>query len=78
MKNELFKGSENRLPAEDSHAKQPPHRYTWLLDLVKIILKPFRKRGMREKEIKFKRTEVTKDRYIQHEFTYKEKDSTND
>lgn len=78
MKNELSKGTENQPPVEGSANNGHSRKYTWLSDLVRAIFKPFLKRSKNEKELTVKRTEITKDRYIQHEITYKEKSSSDD
>ena len=78
MEKRISSAHENQLPREGFKKEQPSGRFGWLISLANVLLRPFLKQGKREKKLKYKRTEITKDKYIQQEFTYTEKQTTKD
>lgn len=78
MEKRISSDHEDQLPREGSKKEQPSGRSSWFINLVSVLLRPFTKQGKRKRQLKFKRTEVTKDKFIQQEFIYKEEQTTKD
>ena len=78
MEKREIKGSENQLPQEGPLNKEPSVKYTWIPGILKAFLSRLARPNKRKREVKFKRTEVNKDGYVQQELSIKDEYTSND
>lgn len=78
MKNEVIKGSKNELPVEGLQEKEPSQKYTWLKIIVKAVSRWLSRPTKRKRTMKYERTEVNKDGYINQKLTIKDEYTSNE